>query len=215
MKSILLIGLGRFGRHIAIQLNQLGHQVMAVDSREDRVKAVMPYVTNSLVGSGTNPAFLVSLGVRNYDVCIVAIGNDFQSSLETTSLLKELGARMVVARAARDVQARIHLRNGADEVVYPEKQMAKWTAIRYSSNHLLDYIELDSSHAMYEVSVPAHWVGHTIRGLDVRNRCHITIIGLKKDGKLELSPSPDLRLEAGETLLVLGLNRDVQKCFDL
>ena len=215
MKSILLIGLGRFGRHIAIQLNQLGHQVMAVDSREDRVKAVMPYVTNSLVGSGTNPAFLVSLGVRNYDVCIVAIGNDFQSSLETTSLLKELGARMVVARAARDVQARFLLRNGADEVVYPEKQMAKWTAIRYSSNHLLDYIELDSSHAMYEVSVPAHWVGHTIWGLDVRNRCHITIIGLKKDGKLELSPSPDLRLEAGETLLVLGLNRDVQKCFDL
>ena len=143
MKSILLIGLGRFGKHIALHLNHLGHQVMAVDTSEERVEAVLPLVTNAQIGDSTNADFLESLGVRNYDVCIVAIGNNFQSSLETTSLLSELGARFVVSRAATDVQEKFLLHNGADEVVYPEKQLAKWTAIRYSADHILDYIELD------------------------------------------------------------------------
>ena len=128
MKSILLIGLGRFGKHIALHLNHLGHQVMAVDTSEERVEAVLPLVTNAQIGDSTNADFLESLGVRNYDVCIVAIGNNFQSSLETTSLLSELGARFVVSRAATDVQEKFLLRNGANEVVYPEKQLAKWTA---------------------------------------------------------------------------------------
>lgn len=138
MKSILLIGLGRFGKHIAMHLNHLGHQVMAVDTSEERVEAVLPLVTNAQIGDSTNADFLESLGVRNYDVCIVAIGNNFQSSLETTSLLSELGARFVVSRAATDVQEKFLLRNGANEVVYPEKQLAKWTAIRYSADHILD-----------------------------------------------------------------------------
>ena len=149
MKSILLIGLGRFGKHIALHLNHLGHQVMAVDTSEERVEAVLPLVTNAQIGDSTNADFLESLGVRNYDVCIVAIGNNFQSSLETTSLLSELGARFVVSRAATDVQEKFLLRNGANEVVYPEKQLAKWTAIRYSADHILDYIELDENHAMF------------------------------------------------------------------
>ena len=140
MKSILLIGLGRFGKHIAMHLNHLGHQVMAVDTSEERVEDVLPIVTNAQIGDSTNADFLESLGVRNYDVCIVAIGNNFQSSLETTSLLSELGARFVVSRAATDVQEKFLLRNGANEVVYPEKQLAKWTAIRYSADHILDNI---------------------------------------------------------------------------
>ena len=147
MKAILLIGLGRFGRHIALKLNELNHQVMAVDKDEARVNEVLPYVTNAQIGDSTNEDFLASLGVRNFDVCIVAIGDNFQSSLETASLLKELGARLVVARAARDVQAKFLLRNGADEVVYPEKQVAIWTAIRYSSDNISDYIALGDDHA--------------------------------------------------------------------
>ena len=143
MKSVLLIGLGRFGRHIAMKLNELNHQVMAVDKQESRVDEILPYVTNAQIGDGTNIEFLRSLGVRNFDVCIVAIGDDFQSSLETTSFLKELGAKKIVSRAARDVHAKFLLRNGADEIVYPEKQLANWTAIRYSSDHIFDYIELD------------------------------------------------------------------------
>ena len=215
MKSVLLIGLGRFGKHIAVHLNKLGHQVMAVDCDEARVEAVLPFVTNAQIGDSTNGAFLESLGIRNYDVCIVAIGNDFQSSLETTSLLKELGARLVVSRAARDVQEKFLLRNGADEVVYPEKQLAKWTAIRYSADHILDYIELDSDHAMLEIPVPEGWAGRSIGQLDIRKKYSINIIGIKKNGRLELSLSPDVALVSGETMLVLGKNKDLHKCFHL
>ena len=213
MKNILLIGLGRFGRHIAMKLNELNHQVLAVDEDEDRVNAALPYVTNAQIGDSTNEEFLSALGVRNFDVCIVAIGDNFQSSLETASLLKELGAQYVVARAARDVQAKFLLRNGADEVVYPEKQMAVWTAIRYSSDHILDYIELDGEHAVYEVSIPSHWIGKTVGEMDIRRKYNINIIGIKRLGKLELSLSPDMVLSEGATMLVLGSNRDLQKCF--
>ncbi|MGM9676640.1 MAG: potassium channel family protein [Butyricicoccus sp.] len=215
MKSILLIGMGRFGRHIAIHLNELGHQVMAVDKVEERVDAVLPFVTNAQIGDSTNADFLESLGIRNFDVCIVAIGNDFQSSLETTSLLKELGGKLVVSRAARDVQAKFLLRNGADEVVYPEKQLAKWTAIRYSADHILDYIELDGDHAMFEVQIPKEWLNHTVGQMDIRKRYNINIMGIKKNGKLYLSITPDTVLMEGETLLVLGRYKDLQKCFHI
>ena len=215
MKSILLIGLGRFGRHIAMHLNELGHQVMAVDKVEERVDAVLPYVTNAQIGDSTNGEFLESLGIRNFDVCIVAIGNDFQSSLETTSLLKELGGKLVVSRAARDVQAKFLLRNGADEVVYPEKQLAKWTAIRYSADHILDYIELDGDHAMFEVQIPKEWLNRTVGQLDLRKKYNINIMGIKKNGKLYLSITPDTVLMEGESMLVLGQYKDLQKCFHI
>ena len=146
MKNILLIGTGHFGHHIAVQLAQLGHQVMAVDSREDRINEILPFVTSAQIGDATNKEFLRSLGVGNYDVCFVTIGGNFQNSLETTSLIKELGAACVVSRAEQDVQAKFLLRNGADHVVYPEKQTAKWAAIRYSTDHVFDYIKLDEQH---------------------------------------------------------------------
>lgn len=215
MKSILLIGLGRFGKNIAMNLSQLGCQVLAVDHVEERVNEVLPYVTSAQIGDSTNEEFLRSLGVESFDACIVAVGNDFQSSLETASLLKELGAKLVVARAARDVQEKFLLRNGADEVVYPEKQLAKWTAIRCSADHILDYMELDEEHAMFEVTVPEEWAGRTIGQIDIRRRFHINIMGVKKGGKLELTLSPDTLLGAGETMLVLGKNKDLQKCFKL
>ena len=215
MKSFVVIGLGRFGKNIAMNLSQLGCQVLAVDHVEERVNEVLPYVTSAQIGDSTKEEFLRSLGVENFDACIVAVGNDFQSSLETASLLKELGAKLVVARAARDVQEKFLLRNGADEVVYPEKQLAKWTAIRCSADHILDYMELDEEHAMFEVTVPEEWAGHTIGQIDIRRRFHINIMGVKKGGRLELTLSPDTLLGAGETMLVLGKNRDLQKCFKL
>ena len=159
MKNVLLIGLGRFGRHLAMQLSELGHQVMAVDRDEERVNECMPFVTNAQIGDSTRVDFLRSLGVSNYDVCYVTISGDFQNSLETTSLLKELGARYVVSRAERDVQAKFLLRNGADAVTYPEKQLAKWAAIRYTANHIFGYIELDEKHAIIEVAVPGQLAG--------------------------------------------------------
>lgn len=215
MKSILLIGLGRFGKHIALQLNQKGHQVMGVDSNEERVNDAMDVVTNAQIGDSTNEEFLRTLGIDNYDVCIVAIGNDFQSSLETTSSLKELGARFVVSRAERDGQAKFLLRNGADEVVYPEKQVARWAAIRYSSDHILDYIELDETHSIFEVSVPRGWIGLSIGQLDIRKKYNINIMAVKKNGKMSVSITPDTVLLEGDTLLVLGEYKALQKCFHI
>lgn len=215
MKSILLIGLGRFGKHIAMKLHELNHEVMAIDRQEERVESILPYVTHAQIGDSMNEDFLKSLGVCNYDVCIVAIGNNFQSSLETTSLLKELGAKMVVSRAARDVQAKFLLRNGADEIVYPEKQLATWTAIRYSSDHIFDYIELDDDNAIFEIAVPAAWIGRTVGEINIRKKYSINIMALKRNGKLELTITPDTCFTQDAAMLVLGKNKDIQKCFHI
>ncbi len=215
MKSILLVGLGRFGRHIAEKLNALNHQVMAVDRREGRVDAILPFVTNAQIGDSTNPDFLTSLGIRNFDFCIVAIGDDFQSSLETTSLLKELGARLVVSRAASDVHAKFLLRNGADEIIYPEKQLANWVAIRYSADHIFDYIELDDEHAIFEVQVPKEWVGKTVGELDVRKKYSLNIMGLKENGRMNLTVTPATGITDRQTLLVLGTMKQIQRVFHL
>lgn len=213
MKSILVIGLGRFGRHVAMKLNELKHEVMAVDIREERVEAVLPFVESAQIGDCTNEEFLSSLGVRNFDLCIVGIGDDFQSSLETTSLLKELGAKMVVSRAARDVHAKFLLRNGADEVVYPEKQLASWTAVRYSADHIFDYIELNDEFGIFEVSVPTAWSGKTIGQLDIRNKMKMSIMALKREGKLDLNMNSGTCLYSDERILVLGNVKDIQKYF--
>ena len=213
MKNILLVGAGRFGRHIAMQLSQLEHQIMTVDANEKRINDVLPFTTNALIGDSTNAEFLRSLGIGNFDVCIVTISSNFQNSLETTSLLKELGAKCVVSRAERDVQAKFLLRNGADHVIYPEKQMAKWAAIRYTSNHIFDYIEIDQQHAIFEVEVPEGWIGKSIGELDIRRKFGINILGIKHAGKTDVSIMPDTILSSDVSILVLGEYKMLQKCF--
>lgn len=215
MKNVLLIGLGRFGTHIAMQLARLNHQIMAVDCNEERVNKVMPYVTNAQIGDSTDVDFLQSLGIGNFDICIVAIGDSFQNSLETTSLLKELGAKLVVSRAEWDVQEKFLLRNGADEVVYPEKQIARWAAIRYTADHIRDYIQVDEAHAIFEVEVPENWIGRTVGELDVRKKYNINIMAVKKDGKVNMVVSADTVMTDDVTLLVLGEYKQLQKCFKM
>lgn len=215
MKNILLIGAGRFGRHIAMQLSQLGHQVMAVDINEERINDVLPFVTNAQIGDSTNEEFLRTLGIGNFDVCFVTISSNFQNSLETTSLLKELGAKSVVSRAERDVQTKFLLRNGANNVVYPEKQMAKWAAIRYSADHIFDYIEIDEQYAIFEVQVPKEWIGKSVGELDVRRRFGINILGIKRAGKTDVSVMSDTILSDDITVLALGEYKALQKCFHI
>ncbi len=215
MKSFLLIGLGRFGRHMAMKLDEMKHQVMAVDVSEERVDAVLPYVTNAQIGDGTNEDFIRSLGVSNYDVCVVAIGDDFQSSLETTALLKEFGAKFVVARAARDVHAKFLLKNGADDVVYPEKMLGIWSAIRYSADHIFDYIEVNKDNAIFEVAIPESWIGKTIGELNIRNRFQITVVGVKQNGVLNVNITPETVFPENHTMLILGNIRQVHKCFNI
>ena len=213
MKNILLIGLGRFGKHIAMQLNEMGHEIMAVDINEERVNRILPFVTNAQIGDSTDASFLESLGIGNFDICFVTIGGSFQNSLETTSLLKELGANLVISRAERDVQEKFLLRNGADRVVYPEKQVAKWSSIRYADDHILDYMEVDASHAIFEVAIPDEWIGRSVGELDIRRRYNINILAVKKKREVSVTISVDTVLEADSTLLVLGDYKAIQKFF--
>ncbi len=215
MKSVLLIGLGRFGKHIARKLNELNHEVMAIDNNEERVNSVLSIVTNAQIGDSTNEEFLSSLGIRNFDACIVAIGDNFQNSLETAYLLKELGAKKVIARASRGVQEKFLLRNGADEVVYPEKQLASWTAIRCTSDNIIDYIELDDDYSIIEVGVPSEWNQKTIIDLDVRRKYGINILGVRENDTLNMNVDPDSVLSTEKSILVLGKNKAIQKCFHI
>ena len=215
MKSVLLIGLGRFGKSIAEKLNEMHHQIMAVDKDESRVNDVLPLVTDAQIGDSTNEAFLRSLGVDNYDVCFVAIGEDFQSSLETTSLLKELGAKKVISRASRGVQRKFLLRNGADDVVYPERQLAAWTAVRHTTDLIQDYIALDEEYAIYDLFVPAEWNGKTVGGLDIRKKYNLNLLAVRNSGQPSIAVTSDTMLQENQTILVLGRWKDIQKCFRL
>ncbi len=212
MKSILLIGLGRFGRYTAQKLNELGHEILAVDKDEERLNKVIQSVTNARIGDATDKAFLETLGVRNFDLCIVAVGDAFLESLEITSLLKELGSKKTVSRANSSTMEKFLLRNGADAVVFPERQFANWTAIRYSSNNIENYIEVSDGYAIYEVKVPPQWDNKRIDKVDVRKKYGISILGIR-NGKMNMNPPYDTVLRKEDTLLVLGKYEELHRTF--
>ncbi len=214
MKSVLIIGAGQFGCHVAKIMSGLKCEIMAVDIDESSVNAILPYVTNAQIGDGTNKEFLQSLGVRNYDVCIVSIGDNFQTSLEATALLKEMGASLVISRASNDVQEKFLLRNGADEVVYPEKISAKRLAIKMSSDAILDFIELDENYSIYEMAMPRDWVGKSLVQLDVRRKFNINIISVKREGKI-IMPGADTVMNQQDVLYVIGDMKDLKRCFKI
>lgn len=213
MKSVLLIGLGRFGSNMAIKLHELGHEVMAIDTSEERINSVLPYVTSAQIGDCTNEQYLNSLGVRNFDLCVVTIGDNFQNSLETTSLLKDLGAKFVLSRANRDIHAKFLLRNGADQVVFPERDMAIRAAVRYSSDNIFDYIELTPDHSIYEIPTPPEWVGKTILQVNVRSKYGLSILAVKYNHTETIHPLPgaDYTFQEGDILVLMGANRDIKR----
>ena len=213
MKSVLLIGLGRFGRNMAQKLSELHYEVMAVDKEENLVNAVLPLVTDAQIGDVTNEAFLETLGVDNFDLCFVTIGADFQSSLVATALLKDLGAKRVVARASSEIHKKFLFRNGADDVFYPAKQVADWAVIRYAVDHVLDYVTLDSEYAIYDVAVPEEWDGKTVGSLDIRKKYGLNVLAVRGGGATNAAITSETVLLSTQTVLVLGHWKDVQKCF--
>ena len=215
MKSILVIGLGHFGRHIVRKLNELECQIMGVDIDEENVNEVADLLDSAQIGNSTNKEFLKGLGVDNFDAVIVTIADDFLSSLETVSLLKDMGAAHVVARAASSIQEKFLLRNGADEVVYPEKQLAAWTCVRCTSEHVFDYIDLGENKAIYEVSVPKEWSGRTVQNIAIRSKYGMNLLGIRLNGYLNTSIGPDTLLQAGSTILVLGDEKKIIDVFNL
>lgn len=215
MTSVLVIGLGRFGRHVLEKLINHRCQVMAVDNNEDRVQSIAELVDRTEIGDATDPNFIDTLGVDRFDVCIVCIGDNFQNSLEITDLLREKGAQKIISRAATDIQEKFLLKNGADEVVYPEKQLAAWTAMRCSSNHIFDYIELNDEYSIVEISVPEKWYGRAVNELDIHRKYGVNILAIKKSGNIDFFVMPDTTLSAEQTMLVLGKMSSIQKCFKI
>lgn len=212
MKSFLIIGMGRFGHHITRNLAEQGGEVMIVDTDQSKMEDLLPLVTSAKIGDCTNEEVLKTLGVKNFDMCIVCIGTNFQSSLEITSLLKEMGAKHVVSKATRDIHAKFLLRNGADEVIYPDRDIAEKLAVSYSSDGIFDYIELGGNYAIYEIPVLKEWVGHSIRELNFRSRYNVNILGTKAgEDKTSLMPTADYVFEGNVHLLVAGMREDVQK----
>ncbi len=214
MKSILIIGMGRFGNHLCYHLAELGNQIMIVDQEEERLEAMLPYVTSAKIGDCTNESVLRSLGISNFDICFICIGTNFQSSLEITSMVKELGAKWVVSKATRDIHAKFLLRNGADEVVYPDRDLAEKIAVRYSANHVFDYIELTDEFSIYEIPPMSQWIGKSIKELSIRNRYRINILATKENGEVRLMPNADHVIQAGEHLMIIGRKPDVDKILD-
>lgn len=211
MKSVLVIGMGRFGRHLAMKMVELKNDVMIVDKDEAIIDELAPVFTNAQIGDCTNEYLLRSLGINNFDICFVAIGEDFQSSLEVTSLLKELGAKKVVSKANRDIQAKFLLRNGADEVIYPERVSAEKAAIRFSAKNIFDYVELTPEYALYEIPIIDAWVGKTIADINVRKKYHINIIAVKNGNDIKSLPGADHEFAATDHIVVIGKPADVFK----
>lgn len=211
MKSILIIGLGRFGRHMAQKFIEEGNSVLAVEKNEERADNAVSIIDNIQIADATDEMFIKSLGVNNFDLCVVAIGDNFQNALEITVLLKDLGAKYILARACRDVHRKLLLRNGADHVVYAEREMAERLALKYGAKNLFDYIELTEDTAICEIAVPDGWVGKTIVQKNVRNKYNISILATKKDGVIHPNPSPDHVFDKYETLMVLAGNDDIDR----
>ncbi len=210
MKSILIIGLGRFGSYLCQKFSELGNEIMIVDQNEELLEPLLPYVTGAKIGDCTKETVLRSLGVSNFDVCFVCIGTNFQSSLEITSQLKEMGAKKVVSKATRKLQAKFLLRNGADHVIYPERDIAEKCAVQYSSDNVFDYFELADDFSLYEITPLASWIGKTITQLDFRNKYHVNIVAIK-NGKDTTMPTGNYCFQGNEHLMVIGHDSDLEK----
>ncbi len=214
MKSILIIGIGRFGKHLATYFSELGNEVMVVDQDEETVQDMASVVTTTHVGDCKDEEVVKLLGVNNFDLCFVCIGDDFQSSLEVTSLLKENGAKYVISKAERDVHAKFLLRNGADEVIYPERDMARKTSRRFSARNVFDYMEITPEYAVFEIPTPASWVGKSPSELAIRARYDINIVATKEDNRVTPMTNPARLFRQEEHLLVIGLQKDLIRTLD-
>lgn len=210
MKSILIIGLGRFGRHMAQKFMENGHEVLAVDSSEDRADAAVGILQQILIGDATDERFMAGLGIGNFDLAVIAIGDNFQSVLEMTVLLKDLGCKYIVARATRDVHRKLLLRNGADYVVYAEREVAERLAIKFGADNIFDYVELTPEIGIYEIAVPEKWKGKSMVELSIRTKYHVSVLATKKQEQIFPLPHPTHVFEEDESIMVMGTAEDIR-----
>lgn len=211
MKNILIIGIGRLGYHIAKELNKFDAQILAIDTQESRLQKVDQYVSKTIIGDSSDLDFLRSIGVNTFDDCIVTISDDFQASIETVMNLKELGAKKITARASKESQNSLLLKIGADLVIYPERQLAKWTALHCGTDSIYDFMELDNNYGIYEVSVPKEWDGKTLAELDLRKKHEINIIGIKEKNGIRVVLGPNLVLKEDSKIIIMAKEENINK----
>ncbi len=209
MKSVLVIGMGRVGRHLSAKMMELGNDVMIVDKDEKIIETLAPNFTDANIGDCTNEDVLRSLGVSDFDICFVTIGENFQASLEVTSLLKELGAKRVVSKASRDIQAKFLLRNGADDVFYPEREIAEKLAICYNEENIFKYVELTHDYGIFEIPVLRTWIGKSIQEINVRKKHNINVLAVKQDEAITPIPGATYVFQPEDHLVVIGKPNDV------
>lgn len=210
MKSILIIGLGRFGRHMAQKFLENGNQVLAIDCREERADAAVGSIQQILIGDATDERFMETLGIRNFDLAVIAIGENFQTVLEITVLLKDLGCKYIVARATRDVHKKLLLRNGADYVSYAEREVAERLAIKFGADNIFDYVELTPEIGIYEIAVPEKWLGRSMVDLSIRTKYHVSVMATKKQNQIFPLPHPNHVFEEDESIMVMGTEKDIE-----
>lgn len=211
MKSILIIGLGRFGRHMASKFMENGHEVMGIDINEERVDDAVGDIQQLLIGDVTDERFMESIGVSNFDLAVIAIGENFQTVLEVTVLLKDLGCRYIIARATRDVHKKLLLRNGADYVVYAEREVAERLAIKFGADNIFDYVELTPEIGIYEIALPREWKGKSMVDLSIRNKYHVSVMATKREGRIFPLPHSSHVFEEGESVMVMGTMEDIRR----
>jgi len=211
MKSILIIGLGRFGRHMAQKFVENGHEVMGIDCNEDRVDAAVGQLHQILIGDATEERFMESLGIHNFDLAVIAVGENFQTVLEITVLLKDLGCKYIVARATRDVHKKLLLRNGADYVSYAEREVAERLAIKFGADNIFDYVELTPEIGIYEIAVPEKWRGRNMIELSIRSKYQVSVLATKKGDKIYPLPQPTHVFEEDESVMVMGTAEAIRR----
>ena len=210
MKSFLIIGMGSLGHHLCNELSKNDCEIMAADINAETMEDIMPMVVSARVCDCTKLEVLKSLGVEEFDACFVCIEDYFQACLEITDLLKDLGAKKVYSVANRDVEEKFLLRNGADRVIYPERDVASRIAGLESTENIFDCINISAEYSIFEIEPLDKWIGKTVSDLDFRNRYELNIIAVKKDGKV-LPIRPDYVFTKSEHLLVLGHIKNVRR----
>lgn len=211
MKQFVVIGCGRFGTSVAKTLYKMGNDVLAIDGSEEIVQSISEEVTHAVQADATDEHALRSLGIRNFDVAVITIGSDIQSSIMATLIAKELGVKYVVSKAQNELHAKVLYKIGADRVVFPERDMGIRVAHNLVASNILDYIELAPDYSIMEISSLVEWEGQTLIELDIRSKYGINVMAIKHGNQINVSPKANDRIEKGDILVVIGHNDDLKK----
>lgn len=210
-KQFVILGAGRFGSSVALKLMDLGAEVMVVDLREETVQAIADKVTYAVQADVTDENSIGALGIRNFDTAVVTIGNNIQSSILVTLMVKELGIKHIICKAQTELHAKVLYKIGADRVVFPEREMGIRVAKNLMSSNFMDYIELAPDYSIVEIAPLDEWIGQTLVALDIRTRYGINIMAIRRGLDINISITAGDIIEVGDILVVIGHNDDLQK----